>query len=316
MNEIERPQPPSPRWPALSLSVPLCLALAACLAACGNGGDAAMPAAVAAAPVATGPQAVAVARGQVEVQGGLLELNFGQDGLVATVGVQEGQSVRRGQVLAQLADTAGSAELAVAQAELRLSQVRTEAQAQRLPALRQTAGRLASAVRAGAAEPQRADEANQALKDLEAEIQVGRAAADVARSRIALLQAQRARLHLLAPEDGTVLRVAVKPGQHAVAGAAGVVLLPQRPLQVRAEVNESFIGKVHVGQQAAIATDGDAMAQSLPSARVVRISPVLGVGRVQDDNRRGPTRTVECILAFDRAPEARVGQNVKVSFHE
>nr|WP_145549054.1 HlyD family efflux transporter periplasmic adaptor subunit [Variovorax boronicumulans] len=312
MNESPRTQRLLPRWPALSL----CLALAACLAACDSGGDAALPAAVAAAPVATVPQAVAVARGQVEVQGGLLELNFGQDGLVAAVAVQEGQSVRRGQVLAQLADAAGSAELAVAQAELRLSQVRTEAQAQRLPALRQTAGRLASAVRAGAVEPQRADEAQQALKDLEAEIQIGRAAADVARSRVALLQAQRARLQLLAPEDGTVLRVASKPGQHAVAGGAGVVLLPNRPLQVRAEVNESFIGKVHLGQQAAIATDGDAMSQSLPAARVVRISPVLGVGRVQDDNRRGPTRTVECILAFDSAPEARVGQNVKVSFHE
>jgi multidrug resistance efflux pump len=139
---------------------------------------------------------------------------------------------------------------------------------------------------------------------------------EVARSRIAMLQAQHARLSLLAPEDGVVLHVGVKPGQHAVAAAPALTLLPDRPLQVRAEVNESFIDKVRVGQRTVVTTDGDAAARTLPAARVVRVSPVLGAGRLQDDSHRGPARTVECILEFEQAPGARVGQNVKVSFHD
>ncbi len=294
-------------WPVLPLAM--------LLAGCGDGtpGTGGAIAAVAAAP---GPQAAAMARGVIEVQGGLLDLSLEQDGLVSAVRVKEGQAVRRGQPLVVLSDAAATAELAVAQSELRLSQARIEAQAQKLPTLRQTASRLGTAAHAGAAEPQRAEEAQQAVKDLESDILVARAEADVVRSRIALLQAQRARLSLPAPEDGVVLHVGVKPGQRAQAATTALTLLPGRPLQVRAEVNESFMGKVHVGQRAVVTTDGDAAPLSLPAARLVRISPVLGAGRLQDDAHRGASRTLECILEFDSAPDARVGQNVKVSFYD
>lgn len=292
-------------WPVLPLAL--------LLGACSDKATDPLPVAAAAVP---GPQAVAMARGVIEVQGGLLDLAFEQDGLVTTVNAKEGQAVRRGHALALLSDTAATAELTVAQSELRLSQARIEAQAQKLPTLHQTASRLGSAAQAGAAEPQRAEEAQQAVKDLESEILVARAEADVVRSRIAMLRAQRARLSLPAPEDGVVLRVAVKPGQRFLAAATAVTLLPNRPLQVRAEVSESFIDKLHVGQRAIVATDGDSVALALPVAKLVRISPVLAAGHLQDDNHRGPYRTVECILEFEKAPGARVGQNVKVSFYD
>ena len=39
--------------------------------------------------------------------------------------------------------------------------------------------------------------------------------------------------------------------------------------------------------------------------------------RLQDDAQRGPVRVVECVLAFDQPPaNVKVGQNVRVSFHE
>ncbi|MPM27966.1 hypothetical protein SDC9_74483 [bioreactor metagenome] len=56
---------------------------------------------------------------------------------------------------------------------------------------------------------------------------------------------------------------------------------------------------------------------ALPDAKVVRISPVYGAAHLQDDAQRGPVRVIECVLAFDQPPtHARVGQNVRVSFHE
>ncbi|GKS92098.1 MULTISPECIES: HlyD family efflux transporter periplasmic adaptor subunit [unclassified Acidovorax] len=299
--------------PSLLGLIPALLATAVLLVACN---EKPLPSAVAAEPPP--PAQVAVARGKIEVPGGLLELSPAQEGLVQAVAVQEGQTVQRGQLLLRLAGDAAGSEAAVAQSELHLAQARHQARAQRLPALRRTAARLSEAVTAGAAEPQRADEALQAVRDAEADLAVSQAEAEVARSRLAQVQAQRARLELHAPEDGTVVRVGTQAGQRAPASgsAAAITLLPRRPLVVRAELNESYAAQVHVGQRATVTTDGDTAAAAMPPAHVVRISPVLGTGRLQDDVQRGPVRIVECVLEFDQAPTARVGQNVRVSFHE
>lgn len=299
--------------PSLLGLIPALLATAVLLVACN---EKPLPSAVAAEPPP--PAQVAVARGKIEVPGGLLELSPAQEGLVQAVAVQEGQTVQRGQLLLRLAGDAAGSEAAVAQSELHLAQARHQARAQRLPALRRTAARLSEAVTAGAAEPQRADEALQAVRDAEADLAVSQAEAEVARSRLAQVQAQRARLELHAPEDGTVVRVGTQAGQRAPASgsAAAITLLPRRPVVVRAELNESYAAQVHVGQRATVTTDGDTAAAAMPPAHVVRISPVLGTGRLQDDVQRGPVRIVECVLEFDQAPTARVGQNVRVSFHE
>lgn len=273
---------------------------------------------VAQASAASTHTAVAMARGRIEVQGGLLELSPSQDGQVDTLAVQEGQHVTRGQLLLRLAGAAAQSELGVAQAELRLAEERVRSRAQPLSALRRTVDRLAEAAAAGAAEPARAEESAQALLDAESGWAVARAEADVARQRLAHLRVQQHQLELRAPEDGTVVRVATQVGQRLLAAAgnpAAITLLPQRPLQVRAEINESYATAVRPGMQATVTTDGDATAVALPTAHVVRMSPVLGISRLQDDAQRGPLRIVECVLEFDQPPTlARAGQTVRVAF--
>lgn len=299
-------------FPTLSRGCLLALAL---LAGCN---DAAVTQPITAAKPANGPREVAMARGKIEVQGGLLQLSLAQDGLVQSVAVHEGQQVQRGQLLVRLAGDALAAEQSVAESELKLAQAKQAARAQRLPALRRTAARLAEASAAGAAEPQRAEEAHQASRDAESDLAVSAAEVDVARSRLAQLRTQRARLELHAPEDGQVVRLATQAGQRWLAQSAepAVTLLPKRPLVVRAELNESFLAQVRVGQRASVSTDGDTAAAALGAARVVRLSPIQGNGRLQDTALRGPVRVVECVLEFEAAPDARVGQNVRVSFHE
>lgn len=272
------------------------------------------PSAVASAP-ASSPREVAVARGKIDVQGGLLVLSPAQDGVVQTLAVQEGQDVQRGQLLLRLVGNAAAAELAVAESELKLARAKLQARLQRLPALRLAAGRLSEAAAAGAAEPQRAEDAQQLLRDAEAEITVSQAEADVTHHRLELLRAQNTRLELRAPEAGMVVRVNTQAGQRVEAQPV-ITLLPRRPLIVRAELNESYATQVRVGLRASVTTDGDSLAEALPPARVVRMSPVLGNGRLHDDTQRGPVRVIECVLDFDQAPTARIGQNVRVSFHE
>jgi len=296
------------------------LAAAALLAGCGPSHDAPANAGQASAKAQqNGPAAVAVARGKIEVEGGLLDLSPAVAGVVQQLSVKEGQSVQRGQLLLRLADDTGQADLAVAESEAQLAKARQKARAARLPQLKQTLSRWQAAAREGAADAQNVDEAAQALRDAQAEIDVAAAEAQVAQRKLEQLRAQHKRQELRAPEAGTVVRLATHAGSQAVPGTPAVVLLPQRPLQVRAEINESFAAAVREGIRATVTLDADGAAQQqLPSARVLRISPVYGTARLQDDQQRGPVRVIECVLVFEQAPAAavRVGQNVRVQFHE
>lgn len=296
------------------------LAAAALLAGCGPSHDAPANAGQASAKAQqNGPAAVAVARGKIEVEGGLLDLSPAVAGVVQQLSVKEGQSVQRGQLLLRLADDTGQADLAVAESEAQLAKARQKARAARLPQLKQTLSRWQAAAREGAADAQNVDEAAQALRDAQAEIDVAAAEAQVAQRKLEQLRAQHKRQELRAPEAGTVVRLATHAGSQAVPGTPAVVLLPQRPLQVRAEINESFAPAVREGMRATVTLDADGAAQQqLPSARVLRISPIYGTARLQDDQQRGPVRVIECVLVFEQAPAAavRVGQNVRVQFHE
>lgn len=293
------------------------LLLAAALSACSPQHDMRPVAHAQAAPSQGAP--AAVARGKIEVEGGLLDLAPASTGVVRQLGVKEGQQVQKGQLLLRLADDEQRAELGVAQSELQLAQARARARAARLPALRQAQQRWQAAVREGAAEAQGLDEATQALQAAQSEAQVAEAEVAVARKKLEQLQTQLKRLELHAPEAGVAVRVAAQSGAPVSSGVPAVVLLPARPLQVRAELNESFVPAVRVGMRASVVADGDGGgAQSaFPEAKVLRISPVYSSARLQDDPLRGPVRVVDCLLTFDQPPQgARVGQNVRVTFHE
>jgi multidrug resistance efflux pump len=296
------------------------LAAAALLAGCGPSHDAPANGGQAGAKAqSSGPAAVAVARGKIEVEGGMLDLSPAVAGVVQQLSVKEGQSVQRGQLLLRLTDDTGQADLAVAESEAQLAKARQKARTARLPQLRQTLSRWQAAAREGAADTQNVDEAAQALRDAQAEVDVAAAEAQVAQRKLEQLRAQHKRHELRAPEAGTVVRLATHAGSQAVPGTPAGVVLPQRPLQVRAEINESYAAAVREGMPATVTLDADGAApQQLPSARVLRISPAYGTARLQDDQQRGPVRVIECVLAFDQAPAAavRVGQNVRVQFHE
>ena len=213
------------------------LAAAALLAGCGPSHDAPANAGQASSRAQqSGPAAVAVARGKIEVEGGLLDLSPAVAGVVQQLSVKEGQSVQRGQLLLRLADETGQADLAVAESEAQLARARQKARAARLPQLKQTLARWQAAAREGAADAQNVDEAAQALRDAQAEIDVAAAEAQVAQRKLEQLRAQHKRQELRAPEAGTVVRLATHAGSQAVPGTPAVVLLPQRPHTAPAQI--------------------------------------------------------------------------------
>lgn len=259
---------------------------------------------------------VAVARGKIEVDGGLLELATAVDGTVQQIAVREGQQVQAGQLLLKVHDEDLRAELSVAQSSYQLAQARHNALAAKLPLLQTQLKRLQAAARDGAADLQEVDNAQAALRNAQSEAEVAQAEVKLAQTKTQQLR-ERQRLYALhAPEAATVVHLRAQVGSQVHTSQAAMRLLPLRPLRIRAELNESFAGTVQKGMRASVVLDNDS-STALPEARVLRINPMYGPSTLQDDAQRGPLRVVECVLEFETAPgNVRVGQNVRVSFHE
>lgn len=303
---------PSRRPPALWLIRLGCLAAAmpCLLTACSKPDDA--PTSTTAKPAAA---YAAVARGRIDIEGGLLNLSMPRDGTLVTVAVHEGDHVKQGQLLAaldiqpaKLAVDAAQAQLEQAQAQLKLLAIKQAAAVQR-------AKRLAAAVAAGAGDGQSADDAHEAAAQLDAEQQADRAAQDMASQKLDEAHYELKQRSLLAPFDAEVVRVLAQPGA-SVSPSSGPLftLLPQKPRIVRAELNESFVGVIQPGMHAEIIADSG-RDNARWSAHVLRIGNVYGPATLENDPQiRANARTVECVLAFDQPQDLRIGQRVIVRF--
>lgn len=257
----------------------------------------------------------AVARGKIDIEGGLLALSMPRAGILAKITVHEGDYVKKGQLLAalntrpaQLAVDTARAQLEQARAQLRLLEVKRAA-------ARHRAKRLIAAAAAGAGDGQSADDARAAVRQLGAEQVAAHAAADIASQRLIAAQYDLQRDSLYAPFDALVVRVAAQPGA-SVSPSSGALftLLPEKPRIVRAELNENFVGLIHPGMRAEVVADNDAETAHW-SAHVLRVGQVYGAATlVNDPQVRANARAVECVLAFDRPQYLRIGERVIVRF--
>jgi multidrug resistance efflux pump len=284
-----------------------CVALG--LAACSR-----QPQEHAVAATVPAPAFVAIARGRVDVEGGLVRIIAPRDGIIAELRARPGDTVKQGDLLAVI--DARQAELAagVAKATLDQAQARAKSLRVRTAALKQRASRVTQAAQAGAATGQSADDANQALGELAAEIAEADAAVEVAQQQLKQARFEVDVRNVRAPVAG---RVVARPAHIAdvvstQGGAELFTLLPDAPRIVRAELNETFVARVAVGMNAQIVTDADS-AKSWP-AKVSRIGEVFGSSKlVEDTQETTDARDVECILDLS-TDELRVGQRVQVRF--
>lgn len=292
----------------------LALAVASLLAGCSSSDPA--PAAPGASPATA---YVAVARGKVDIEGGLLSLAMPREGTLATVAVHEGDQVKQGQLLAALDTEPATLAVQAAQAQLEQAQAQLKLLGIRQAAAKQRAQRLAAAAAAGAGDGQSADDAREAAAQIDAEQQSARAALGMAGQKLDEARYELKQRSLRAPFDADVVRVSAQPGA-SVSPASGplFVLLPRKPRIVRAELNDSFAAAVRPGMPAEVVAEGGAQARW--QAHVLRIGQVYGPATLENDPQiRANARTVECVLAFDQ-PDAepvrnlRIGQRVTVRF--
>ena len=298
--------PPAPTYRFLGL-----FAAALTIAACSRSADHA--GSVQAAPLAP-PQFAAMARGRVDVEGGLVRISAPRDGVIAELRVAAGDAVKQGDLIAVI--DAHQAELAagVAKAELDQAQARAAALRTKTSGLKLRASRVSQAAEAGAATGQSADDANQALTELNADIAEADAAVEVARQHLKQARYEVEVRSVRAPVAG---RIVSRPAHiadvvSAQSGSELATLLPDSARIVRAELNEAFVGKVAVGMNATIVTETDG-GKSWP-AKVIRIGDVFGPSKlIEDAQETTDARDVECILELS-TNELRVGQRVQVRF--
>ncbi|WP_321474773.1 HlyD family efflux transporter periplasmic adaptor subunit [uncultured Paludibaculum sp.] len=290
------------------------------------------------------------AAGRVEPEGEEIKVGSEMDGKLARVVVDEGDSVRRGQVLAVLTngDYQARVELAKATVEERrasLERLRNgardeekreseaqlrEAQAQMQTALSERDRRQTLLDRGAISRSEydltardyetaraRVDAALQRLKLVRQQTRVEdirRAEAELAQSEANVSEAQALLEKTLvrSPIDGRVLRRYRKGGE-SVSGKGDTPIVSVGNLdrlRVRVDVDEVDVAKLHVGQQAWVTAD--AYNGRKFTGKVVRIGQALGRKNVRTDepNERVDTKILETLVELDAGQQLPVGLRV------
>ena len=293
-------------------AVLLALAIAALsLSGCGKSGASTHAPAGAGHP---SPYAT-IANGKVDIEGGVIEIAARRFGVIKDVLVHEGDVVHKGQILARQEDrdtilAINSARAAVeqAQSQLVLNEVNVRTAQREYDRLVKLASSNAVAV-------QQLDQARDAVATAQAQLGIQRSAIQSAQAQLAQAVYNEELTNIRAPVDGKIIRRYANPG----AGASTLNvsnmfdLEPDLPRIIRAEIVESAIPDVHVGQQAEIIDEVDS--NKVWKGHVIRIAATFGSRKLKSDSatEASDERVVEVVVSADNAPFL-IGQRVMVKF--
>lgn len=329
----------------------LILAIAAALVAAGQFQQKQRPAGVQAAPAARPDSGgLIAAAGRVEPQSEEIRVGAELNGKLRQVPVEEGDRVRKGQVIAVLENSDYAARVDLARAELAQKEAaelrasngsRPEERREAEAAVREAKAVLDNAQ----SELTRrtslfasGDIARASLEATEREVSVAkaryeaalqrekisytatrsedlasaRAEVDRARAQLAEAQALLAKTLVRSPIDGVVLRKHLKAGESVSDQGPNVILTlgDNSRLRVRADVDESDVGRIALGQQAYVTAE--AYGTRRFPGKVVRIGQLLGRKNVRTDepSERVDTKILETLIELE--PDVRLPAGLRV----
>lgn len=207
--------------------------------------------------------------------------------------VIEGEKVRRGQLLARFDNGPGQ------EAEAVLLRTRISSLSRRLEIVGRDLSRYRQLTVAGAFSAAELDQREQSYLEL-------RGALDEARAQLVRVGTDLVNTELVAPIDGTVLRIHARVGERP--GEKGILELADSDrMEVVLEVYESDIERVRIGQRAQISSENGGFTGSI-SGRVSRISPQVRQRQVlsTDPTSDADARIVEVRLRLDPNDARRV----------
>lgn len=250
------------------------------------------------APVRPASAEAVSALGRLEPAGDVRQLaapmsSMGGSPRLTALFVQEGERVRRGQLLASFDTRPGLL------ADQSLLQTRIANLNQQAALLERDTARYRRLAQGGVTPSGDLDNREIRLIDLRGQL-------NQARAQLAKVQTDLVLSELRAPIDGTVLRITAYPGERP--GDAGILELGATDrMEAVAEVYESDIDRVRVGQPVTLLSENGGFSGSL-KARVLRISPQVRQRQVLSTDPTGDAdaRVVEVRLALDPEAAARV----------
>ncbi|WP_339871699.1 efflux RND transporter periplasmic adaptor subunit [uncultured Brevundimonas sp.] len=257
----------------------------------------------------------AIANGKVDVEGGIIQVAARRGGIVREVLVQEGDRVAAGQVLARQEDDEArlavqSAQAQLAQAQSQLANIQVD-----ISTAQREYNRLERLVATNFVAAQRMDQARDAIASARARLGSQQAAIQTARAQAAQAAYNLELTIIRAPMSGRIVRRYANPG----AGASTLNvsnmfdLEPDAPRIARAEIVESDIPNITVGQAVEITPEGDPT--KIYVGEVMRRAAVFGARKLTSDDpsQRSDERVIEVVVSAGDAP-LLIGQRVLVKF--
>lgn len=222
-------------------------------------------------------------------------------GKVLEVNLEEGQSIRRGQVLARLDDSQVRAGLAVAQAQLAAARGAAAEDEARLREARLTLDRRTQLLEEGVVNRAEVDAAKAQVESIEARIALAHQQVHVSESLVQQRQTDLADMVVRAPFDGVAISKDAQPGEMISPVSAGGgftrtgigTIVDMSSLEIEVDVSENYINRVKPGQPVEAVLD--AYPDWQIAARVITTVPTA-------DRQRA---TVRVRIGFD--PSTRSG---------
>ena len=254
-----------------------------------------------------------IASDKVDIEGGVIEVAARRAGVIREVLVQEGDAVKKGQILARQDDQDAVLAVTSAQAAVKHSQSQLALSEVNIRTAQREHDRLRELVHLHLVAQQQLDQAADALATAQAQLGVQQSAVQTAKAQLAQAVYSQDLTIIRAPMDGKIIRRYANPG----AGASTLNvsdmfdLEPALPHIVRAEIVESAVPDVYVGQEAEITPEADPAKVSV--GHVIRIGATFGARKLKSDsaNEAIDERVVEVIVSNDRTSYL-IGQRVLV----
>lgn len=303
------------RWVLLGLLAVIVVVVGVVYVQSQSAGAKAKAVAVAAAKAPPPTPYAAIAAGKADVEGGVIQVAARTAGVILTVNVTEGDVVTKGQVLAQLEDA--QPKLAVANAEAAVTQAQSQIhliEVQKATAQREYE-RLQRLQAKNFIAGQAVDTAADAIKTADANLGAQRAAIATAQAALNSARYQLELTRVRAPTDGRIVRRYANPGAGASTLNVSTMfdLEPKAPRIVRAEIAESDLPSVSIGQEVELIPESDAA--KVYVGKVIRRSDEFGARKLISDDPTEQTdaRVVEVVVSAEGAPFL-IGQRVLVKF--
>jgi RND family efflux transporter MFP subunit len=184
----------------------------------------------------------------------IVEIRSQVEGIIASIAVQRGDSIRRGQVLVELQSTA---ERAVVESSRYRAQMQGQIAAarNRIDYATRKLERLADLQRDNFTSAQARDEADAEKRLAESELQSATEARELAQLELARAQEQLAQRTVTAPFNGVVVDRMLNPGDLAEAGSGRKPVLKVAqidPMRADVALPAALFGKVKAGTRASV----------------------------------------------------------------